>query len=226
GNVFDQTCECFYPSWLRNVVAKEELNEVFLNESSCRLSEKDVSCRSFSSLTPNILAYLEEACGSSQEEKDPCNNPWILLRERFRPDRDQGILLILLATATLMSIILIIYSFFRWIFFLLYSPEESSKEEEWNFTQIEPLKPPETPSSGLNHYDAPGEPLVPPDSQAEEEELKSNKRKSIVVPGPTLTFYDEMIGFIKEKLDDPENYATVSDHNAGDTYMDPFDGKD
>lgn len=32
---------------------------------------------------------------------------------------------------------------------------------------------------------------------------------------PKLTFYDEMIDLLKEKLDDPDNYATVADTAGG-----------
>lgn len=46
--------------------------------------------------------------------------------------------------------------------------------------------------------------------------------------GPKQTFYDEMIDLLKEKLEDPENYATVADDSArkageaaGPLYQDP-----
>ncbi|CAB4066172.1 unnamed protein product [Lepeophtheirus salmonis] len=181
-NIFDKFANVFYTNWLLNVVGEDELSQIFMN----------------------IYIYLKEVCASISEEEDPCNNPWVLIREKFRPDRDQGILLILLVSVFFLTLIVSIFTFFRWIAFLISEKKHSSNEEEWNFTHIEPLKPPETPSS--------------------DDDVKSSHRKSIVA-GPTLTFYDEMIGFIKEKLDDPENYATVSDNACGDEYSDPFQEK-
>nr|XP_040570677.1 uncharacterized protein LOC121119915 [Lepeophtheirus salmonis] len=222
-NIFDKICECFYTNWLLNVVGEDELSQIFMNSSYCKLSERDISCRSFSSPSPKVYIYLKEVCASISEEEDPCNNPWVLIREKFRPDRDQGILLILLVSVFFLTLIVSIFTFFRWIAFLISEKKHSSNEEEWNFTHIEPLKPPETPSSGVNHYDAPREPLFGSNND-KDDDVKSSHRKSIVA-GPTLTFYDEMIGFIKEKLDDPENYATVSDNACGDEYSDPFQEK-
>ena len=58
-------------------------------------------------------------------------------------------------------------------------------------------------------------------------ESSDTARVSVGAP-PKMTFYDEMIDLLKEKLEDPDNYATVADTGKPDKpslYQDPFDIK-
>ncbi|CAB4060716.1 unnamed protein product [Lepeophtheirus salmonis] len=103
--------------------------------------------------------------------------------------------------------------------FLILEKKYSSIEEESNFTYIKPFNVSEPHYFVVKHFDAPREPLF--GSNNDKDDVKSSHRKSILI-GPTLTFRNEMVGFIKERLDDPQNYATVSDSAYGDEYSDLF----
>ncbi len=72
-------------------------------------------------------------------------------------------------------------------------------------------------------------------SSEEEQQVKTKKEEGIGEP-PKMTFYDEMIDLLKEKLEDPDNYATVADNSSAsaaagaaaapsrqqELYQDPF----
>ena len=63
------------------------------------------------------------------------------------------------------------------------------------------------------------------DREKETQEAEEEKRKRRLSAAlPKMTFYDEMIDLLKEKLEDPDNYATVADSQGAanqELYQDP-----
>ena len=73
-------------------------------------------------------------------------------------------------------------------------------------------------------------------ASAKVQEVKKEKEEEEGIgKPPKMTFYDEMIDLLKEKLEDPDNYATVADNSSGgpgsgavsrgqqSLYQDPFE---
>jgi len=151
----------------------------------------------------------------------------------------KGILLVILLFAFAASLLLSIYTLIRWIVYTLQLRyRRKANEEEWNFTKVEHRQDTESPVS-KDHYES-----LPLTKEEEEEEEASEKSHREVAPPapvpeqppaqeerpnqkrisfPQMTFYDEMIDLLKEKLDDPENYSTVADSKNGELYNDPLD---
>jgi hypothetical protein len=155
---------------------------------------------------------------------------------------NKGILLIILLFAVAFSLLVSIFTLLRWIVYTLQTRTLGKNEDEWNFTKIEERQL-QTPSP-VDHYER--LPLTKGASSLDLKESKSTVEEvsSERVPSrgcsnsgdlelvqvevatkepPKMTFYDEMIDLLKEKLDDPSNYATVADTRNACLYQDPFD---
>lgn len=53
--------------------------------------------------------------------------------------------------------------------------------------------------------------------------IKTKENKPVETkPKAQISFYDEMIDLLKEKLDDPDNYGTVADTRNACLYQDRF----
>lgn len=165
---------------------------------------------------------------------------WQLFHDHVEVSSTKGILIVILVFAIAFSLLLSIYTLLRWIVYTVQTRMRVKNEDEWNFTKIEERMAEEQQSpsqqSVADHYER--LPLTKADgggggsvdtehSNLLKDEVKevsaaaapaeagsSSKRHSrqyLSDQPPTLTFYDEMIDLLKEKLDDPDNYATVAD---------------
>ena len=176
---------------------------------------------------------------SECQVKTPLDDLWQLFREHVQVDTNKGLLMILLLTAVGLSLVVSICTLLRWIVYTLRlrAKVRGGGGEEWNFTKIEERRrsPTSSPCPASDPYEE--LPLTreeevelieeedddekPPNGTpsackkevaAAEDRQQQAKRLSYLHDNPPkLTFYDEMIDLLKEKLDAPDNYAVVAD---------------
>ena len=177
---------------------------------------------------------LENDPASGCQVKTPLDDLWQLFKEQVQVDTNKGLLLVILLAAIGFSLLVSIYPLLRWIVYTLQlRAKVRGGSEEWNFTKIEERRrsPTSSPCPASDPYEE--LPLTREEEveliEDEEEDGKSQERHSAKKEQsqeqqqqskrlsylhdnpPKLTFYDEMIDLLKERLDDPDNYAVVAD---------------
>ena len=231
---------------------KTQMDELLKNSSLCRVPKFLSDCFSGNPHVLLPL-YVDQVCIRNNFKEDgKCGRSsiWSVVEDQVEIHTNKGILLIILFAAIIFSLLVSIYTLIRWIVFTIQMRRYDKKNvDEWNFTKIEERRHDDKPSP-IDHYER--LPLAKDDDVTEEhsdkKELldsasskdvkivttKETKRKSQIEPlksneatnetaQANLTFYDEMIDLLKEKLDDPENYATVADTKTSCLYENPFD---
>ena len=202
-----------------------------------------------------IEEYSQRICYQSPEENDRCqmgwyDDVWVIFDDQLNANKTKGILLIILLFSILSSLLISIYTLIRWIIYTIQVRRKIKSTGEWSFTKIEERHQQDIMlDSPIDHYerlpltkeeeeeeiDDEGEENQEDLSQKEDndiEEPKVTKVEEGIGAPPKMTFYDEMIDLLKEKLDDPDNYATVADStvtteatNSASLYQDPVEAK-
>lgn len=207
-------CDCDIDTWLSLVCRNESLSNLMARSSSCQVKSSERTCLNVE--TSIIPVYIDLMC---QPEKT-CILPQTIFPALnvFDVYSNKGILLVLLLFALFVSLILIIYTLGRRLIYYFQVRRYKRTEPDWNFTKIEPREPQVTTTQYNDNYEE--LPLATAESPIEEGEKESLIENAahpptvVVTPMPQLTFYDEVIDLLKDKLDDPNNYATVLDSNV------------
>ena len=235
----------FYNSLFNSSLCKvpRHLEECFDDNPSFKAS--------MASYTAKICAAFDSGdvpmvlnCGSSAV--------WSFLEENIAIHTNRGILLIILSAAIFLSLIVSICTLLRWIVYTLQWRAKIKNEDEWNFTKIEakgadsPMEsghyeklPLTTTDESLqsevieNSLESPQtqdqvhsdrQSFIQSENQSMQKDSNEKTESTSNKQGETATFYDEMIDLLKEKLDDPNNYASVADMRPNqELYEDPFE---
>ena len=253
GNLFSRQCDCDIVQWLDFLVGDSPLilnSEVLRNSSFCSTPDYLQDC--FVGQTHILIEnYLNKICrtvdGIDPEQDCRISPFWSMIEDQIQIDTNKGILLTILLAAIFLSLIVSICTLLRWIVYMIQIRTRVKTTEEWNFTKIEEKQVFAT-SPDTDHYEK--LPLTEeediPDKEDDfvsateslpetrDDETKNSEKKSgPIAARKSATFYDEMIDLLKEKLDDPDNYATVADTKAQgqdavnlELYENPFDKKE
>ena len=166
--------------------------------------------------------------------KTPLDDFWQSFKEQVQVDTNKGLLLVILLAAVGLSLVVSICTLLRWIVYTLQlraKVRSGGGEMEWNFTKIEERRrSTPSPRDATDHYESlpltreligeeeedeqEGDDEKASENHSSKKELAQQEAKRLSYlhdNPPKLTFYDEMIDLLKEKLDDPDNYATVAD---------------
>ncbi|XP_059094516.1 uncharacterized protein LOC131889437 [Tigriopus californicus] len=205
-------CDCDIHTWLDLVCRNESLSRLVSRSSSCQVKLNERTCLNVE--TSIIPVYVDLMC---QPEKT-CILPQTIFPALnvFDVYSNKGILLVLLLFALFVSLILIIYTLGRRLVYYFQVRRYKRTEPDWNFTKIEPREPQVPIQFNDNYEELPLANADSPIEEGEKESLIENAAQppTVVTPMPQLTFYDEVIDLLKDKLDDPNNYATVLDSNV------------
>ncbi len=252
NNTFGRECECDIDNWLTIVSGRNSaILPKLLNSSLCAVPVFTQKCF----LRPHVAVadYIGRLCGGDAS-MDQCDSFGIVdFIEKVRkviPIRatNSGLLLVILLCAVAFSLIVSIFTLLRWIIYTLeirrYDRKMAAKD--WDFTKIEERISEKSPVE--DHYErlpieeepeeeledrASSSPirdekssLIANEEKKPMEEVEATSKRVSVGAPPKMTFYDEMIDIIREKLDDPDNYATVADLQPKGTqelYQDPME---
>ena len=251
---FKKECQCDYDKYLMDVSGESDFKNpsawtvALLNASLCQVPNYAQGC--FDHAQVLVSDYSNKMCNMMVSTDCSYESPWEILKEHIEVNIDKGILLVVLMFALSSTLIVGIFTLFRWIIYTI-QVRKFNHKDNWSFTKIEEqqkLKENDLIEEAIELEDSPSptqhyeslalttntEVNTPPDtakksdSNAEHEPLLEVKLPEVATEGqpPTqTTFYDEMICLLQEKLDDPENYATVADDKEITTnatlYMDP-----
>lgn len=241
GDWIDSVCGSVGPQYLnmrgalKNTSTCSVLDEFYLG---CFAGSSHVSAAQYKKVLCTIGPGGGGDPASECQVKTPLDDLWQLFKEQVQVDTNKGLLLVILLAAISLSLVVSICTLLRWIVYTLQLRAKmrggGGREMEWNFTKIEERRrsPTSSPCPATDHYESlpltreeevelieeeddekPLEGHSDKKEQAEEERRQQQaKRLSYLHDNPPkLTFYDEMIDLLKEKLDDPDNYATVAD---------------
>ena len=234
GDWIDSVCGSVGPQYL-------SMRAALKNTSTCSvLDEFYLGCFGGLSHV-SAAQYKEVLCtvgpgdpASECQVKTPLDDLWQLFKEQVQVDTNKGLLLVILLAAVSLSLVVSICTLLRWIVYTLQLRAKvrggGGREMEWNFTKIEERRnsPTSSPCPATDHYeslpltreeevelieeeDEDGNPLEGHSGKKEREEQQAKRLSYLHDNPPKLTFYDEMIDLLKERLDDPDNYAVVAD---------------
>lgn len=222
-----------------------------LNTSLCQVPSYAQGCFDRSKVL--VSDYSFKMCSMMASTDCSYESPWEILKEHIELNIDKGILLVVLMFVLCSTLIVGIFTLFRWIIYTIQVRKFDHHKDNWSFTKIEEqqkLKENDLIEEAIELEDSPSptqhyeslaltantEVNTPPDLKPknngeaidEKEPLLMAKLPEVATEGAPpvqTTFYDEMICLLQEKLEDPENYATVADDkemtNNATLYMDP-----
>ena len=241
GDWMDSVCGSVGPQYLnmrgalKNTSTCSVLDEFYLG---CFGGSSQVSAVQYNQVLCTVGPEGGGDPASECQVKTPLDDLWQLFKEQVQVDTNKGLLLVILLAAISLSLVVSICTLLRWIVYTLQLRAKvrggGGREMEWNFTKIEERRHSPTSSSpcpATDHYESlpltreeeveligeeDGEKPLEGNSakkeQTEEQQQQQTKRLSYLHDNPPkLTFYDEMIDLLKERLDDPDNYAIVAD---------------
>jgi hypothetical protein len=231
------------PSNWATILLNSSLCEVPAFAKGCFKGQDNVAISTYSNKMCSFVASNEDCSYES---------PWEIIREQIEVNTNKGILLLVLIFVLASTLVVGIVTLLRWIVYTI-QMRKFRKNDEWSFTKVEQQKFKHTDNieeeaieleespSPTQHYESlplttNTEVNTPPGKKASESGniddadeplLKANMPEVSVGKPPTQkTFYDEMISLLQEKLQDPDNYATVVDDtemtNNATLYMDPM----
>lgn len=257
GNTFRKECQCDYDKYLMDVSGETDFKNpskwtvALLNTSLCQVPSYAQGCFDRSKVL--VSDYSFKMCSMMASTDCSYESPWEILKEHIELNIDKGILLVVLMFVLCSTLIVGIFTLFRWIIYTIQVRKFDHHKDNWSFTKIEEqqkLKENDLIEEAIELEDSPSptqhyeslaltantEVNTPPDLKPknngdaidEKEPLLMAKLPEVATEGAPpvqTTFYDEMICLLQEKLEDPENYATVADDkemtNNATLYMDP-----
>ena len=249
GNIFKKECQCDYDKYLMDVSGETDFKNpsqwtvTLLNTSLCQVPSYAQGC--FEESQVLVSDYSFKMCSMMASTDCSYESPWEILQEHLEEKIDKGILLVVLMFVLCSTLIVGIITLFRWIIYTIQVRKFDHHKDNWSFTKIEEQQKLKENEEAIELEDSPSptqhyeslaltantEVNTPPDLKAKNEEtepLLEAKLPEVATEGAPpvqTTFYDEMICLLQEKLEDPENYATVVDDKEMTTnatlYMDP-----
>ena len=224
-----------------------------LNTSLCQVQSYEQGC--FGKSHVLVSDYEFKMCSvmtSTDCSYEAYESLWKILKDLWNDEekRTRNILKVVLMFVLISTLLVGILTLFRWIIYTIQVRKFDHHKDNWSFTKIEEqqklkendlieeeaIELEDSPSP-TQHYESLAltsntETSTPPDLKPEKSEEKEPllmaKLPEVATEGAPpvqTTFYDEMICLLQEKLEDPENYATVVDDkemtNNATLYMDP-----
>ena len=259
ANIYYKDCHCNLLEELDMLTGNHTQAALAIrNTSLCKVPVFAKQC--FTRDAVLIGGYVDLMCKQTACQTSELDYVWTVFQDKIEVHSNRGILLIVLLFVLASCLVVGIVTLLRWIVFTLQNRGKYEQDDEWNFTKVEerlvvpsplPQELPDqlqsSPSSQEQHYESlpltttevllESVPSSPTNAKQPEPEVsvppdvvQEQPIEGTVGHKPPQTFYDEMLCLLKEKLDDPDNYATVVDTTSapnGETqhllYQDPLD---